>query len=328
MSEDSSGPNSILRRPGLGSAFQNGLYAALVTSRRSGERCPNFDATVAIAEWVCGMGIDGVVLLGATGEFLDFEIHERGELVRRVAAAVNCPVLVNCSHPTLHGAVSLGKAACDHGASAVMIMPPPFYHYPPSDVRAFFQEFAERMDRRVPLILYNLPQFTDWIQYEIAEELLASGLYSAIKDSSGDQKYFDRLVSLKSLVSFRLFAGNDSLFAHAHRAGADGAISGCACAVPELMVALRAALLTGNSEAAETLEDSLRDFLKWLERFPVPEGIRQALAERCFGVGMPAVPMGEINEGRLRDFREWLAAWLPLLPGSARAPASIVTLGS
>jgi len=295
----------------------------MVTSRRSGERRPNLDATAEIAAWVCASGMDGVMLLGATGQFLDFEIAERGELVRCVTERVRQPVLVNCSHPTLLGAVSLGKTACEHGASALMVMPPPFFHYPPSDVRAFFLQFAERMERRVPLILYNLPQFTDWIPYEIAEELLASGAYVAIKDSSGDQKYFDRLAALKSLVSFRLFVGNDALFVHGHRAGADGAISGCACAVPELMAGLRAALHSGDAAKAQRLDKSLRELLKWLERFPVPEGIREALAERCFGVGMRAVPMGEVNAERLREFREWLAGWLANLPG---APG-VATLG-
>jgi 4-hydroxy-tetrahydrodipicolinate synthase len=249
-----------------------------------------------------------------TGEYMDYEFAERRAVARSVARAVRCPVTVNCTHTTLEGALELAKGACGEGASAVTISPPPFFHRPPSDVREFLLRFGERMSGAVPLVLYNPPSCSDWISYETAEELLASGMYAGMKDASGDGKYFDRLVGLKKLVTYRLYVGNDELFAAALRRGADGAFSGCAGAVPELALALAEAIREGEEDAARRWEGELKEYLKWVERFPAPQALRETLAERCLNVGPEGSPIGEANRQRLREFREWLGEWLERLP--------------
>lgn len=253
-------------------------------------------------------------MLGMTGEYMDYEFAERRAVARSVVRAVRCPVTVNCTHTTLDGALALAKAANGDGASAVTVSPPPFFHRPPSDVREFLLRFGERMGGEVPLVLYNLPSCSDWISYETAEELLASGMYGGMKDASGDGKYFERLVGLKKLVTYRLYVGNDELFGAALRRGADGAFSGCAGAVPELMLALAEAVREGDEDAARRWEGELKEYLKWVERFPPPQALRETLAERCLNVGPEGAPMGEANRQRLREFRGWLGEWLERLP--------------
>ena len=73
---------------------------------------------------------------------------------------------------------------------------------------------------------------------ETALDLLSSGLFAGIKDSSGDYEYFARLLTLRDQKPLSLLVGSDRIFKRARQAGADGIISGVACAVPELLVAL------------------------------------------------------------------------------------------
>jgi 4-hydroxy-tetrahydrodipicolinate synthase len=303
-------------------ALRGGLYASVVTSRRNGGGRPNLDATARIAEWVCGRGVDGISVLGMAGEFMDYGPAERLAVTRSVVRAARCPVMVNAAHTTLEGAVELGRAAAGEGAAAVIVMPPPVFHRAPMDVREFLLRFGEQMKGRAPLILYNLPRVSDWIPYETAEELLASGLYAGMKDASGEAKYFERLAKLKSLVTYLLFAGNDATAAQGMRRGADGAVSACAGAVPELMVALWRAIRAGNGEAAADCEARLGSYLEWLEKLPGVEGIRETLAERCFNVGPEGTPIGAANQAKLAAFREWLTGWLTGLP-EAGAVASL-----
>jgi dihydrodipicolinate synthase/N-acetylneuraminate lyase len=305
MSQSSGGPHSI-----------SGIIAALVTSRRQNGDGPDIPSTIRIARFAHDAGCSGVALLGATGEYLDYSTVQRIELIEAVAAECPAPLIVNCSHTVLDDTIRMGKAAADAGAAALMIMPPPFFHHDASQLRAFFAAFASAMGERLPLLLYNLPAFTDWIPIEVAEELLGTNVYAGIKDSSGSREYFDRLLEAKHNCKCMVFVGNDVLYVHGHAMGADGGISGCAVAAPELMLPLRRAVLDGDHTRIAELSEHLATFIKWLDEFPVPMGIREALAERCLSVGPPAVPPSSEIEAKLREYRAWFGPWLEELQRS------------
>ena len=281
-----------------------------MTARRQNGDGPDIPATIRIARYALDSGCSGVALLGATGEYLDYSTAQRIELIEAVASEISAPIVVNCSHTVLEDSIRMGKSAANAGAAALMIMPPPFFHHDARQLKAFFTAFAGAMEERLPLLLYNLPAFTDWIPIEIAEELLGTKLYAGIKDSSGDRKYFDRLLESKRDNECMVFVGNDVLYVHGHAMGADGGISGCAVAVPELMLPLRQAVLDGDHTRVAELSEHLARFIKWLDEFPVPMGIREALAERCLSVGPPAVPASDEIEVTLREYRAWFGPWL------------------
>jgi len=288
----------------------SGIIAALVTARRQNGDGPDIPSTIRIARFAHNAGCSGAALLGATGEYLDYSTVQRIELIEAVAAESAGPLVVNCSHTVLDDSIRMGKAAAKAGAAALMIMPPPFFHHDARQLKAFFAAFAGAMGERLPLLLYNLPAFTDWIPIELAEELLGMKVYAGIKDSSGDRGYFDRLLEIKRDCSCLVFVGNDVLYVHGHAMGADGGISGCAVAAPELMLPLRRAVLGGDHTRTGELSEHLATFIQWLDEFPVPMGIREALAERCLTVGPSAVPPSQEIEAKLHEFRAWFGPWL------------------
>jgi dihydrodipicolinate synthase/N-acetylneuraminate lyase len=105
--------------------------------------------------------------------------------------------------------------------------------------------------------------------------------------------------------------GSDRIYARARQAGAHGIVSGVACAVPELLVALHRAI-QGNLEAeVERLDARLQEFLVWHDRFPTPVAIKTAARERGLNVGPLAVPLSAAGGKRLEEFREWFRGWLP-----------------
>ncbi len=53
---------------------------------------------------------------------------------------------------------------------------------------------------------------------------------------------------------FALLCGDEAISSRALAAGADGLLSGCACAVPELLVALAGAVKAGDTVSADQLE--------------------------------------------------------------------------
>jgi 4-hydroxy-tetrahydrodipicolinate synthase len=105
--------------------------------------------------------------------------------------------------------------------------------------------------------------------------------------------------------------GHDGLFAKARAEGADGVVSGVACAVPELMVGLERAITSGNATQSKRLESRLDEFITWIDRFPAPVGVIAADGARGLKVGPLAIPLGADLGRQLDEFRDWFRAWLP-----------------
>jgi 4-hydroxy-tetrahydrodipicolinate synthase len=289
-----------------------GIAAAAVTPRREG---PEIDlaATFELIDFLGSSGVASISLLGFTGEFVHFTPEDRSRLISLAVKRSKRPVIAGVAHSTLDGAVALGRDAAEAGAVALLLMPPYLYRYRQEDIREFYLCFARELEGAAPILLYNAPAPAAAIAPETAIELLQCGAFTGIKDSSGDWDQFERLRAARDGTRFTLLVGTESLYLRARQAGADGAISGVACAVPELMVALDAAITGANAEKALRLDARLREFLDWAGDFPPPVLLREALAARGLRVGPPASPPGPQGRARLAEFNQWFRGWLPAI---------------
>jgi len=289
-----------------------GIIVAPITPRgKQGDA--DFGAALELIDFHCKAGVHGIALLGATGEFASLSADERTRLVYLAARRSRAPILAGVGHATLDGAVSLAREACGAGAAGLLAMPPIFYRYDQNEIREFYLQFAAQAGRATPIYLYNVPSFTSPIEIETAQELLATGLFAGIKDSSGSFDYFDRLREERERLPFTLMIGNDLLFARGRATGADGAVSGVACAVPELLVALDRAIEAGDRPRVQTLDSRLHEFIAWLDCFPTPVGIRLATEWRGLHTGPPAIPLSQEKRRRADEFHDWFRDWLPAM---------------
>jgi 4-hydroxy-tetrahydrodipicolinate synthase len=214
-------------------------------------------------------------------------------------------------HSSMNGAVELGREAAGSGAAGLLLMPPYFFRYSQPDIREFYLRFASQMGAQTRTYLYNIPFFTNALECDTAVELLHTGQFAGIKDSSGRMEYFEQLAAARTEKRFTLLVGNDVIFTKARKAGADGVVSGVACAVPELIIGLDRAICASNEEKVVRLEARLQEFIKWLDRLPVPLGVKAATEMRSLHVGPPAVPLSPESLTSLDEFKEWFQSWLP-----------------
>lgn len=297
-----------------------GVYAAAVTPHRREGYEADYGAMLELVDHLAQAGVDGICLLGSTGEFLHIKPAERIRLVHLAVKRSRVPILAGVSHSTLDGAIELADEAVISGAQGLLLMPPYFFRYEAPEITEFYRRFADSVDNSIPLLLYNIPQFSNGVPLECARELLTSGLYAGIKDSSGDQKYFDALAALKAEHDFVLMCGNDRLMAHAVHSGANGAVSGVACAVPEVVVQFYRALKLGDVEKTAHWQRKLDEFIGWIDRFPAPLGVKTATAVRGRTCGPPSVPLAPENSALLEEFQTWFRGWLPsVAPSSVKA---------
>jgi 4-hydroxy-tetrahydrodipicolinate synthase len=284
--------------------------AALTPHRREGHT-QDLGAALELIDFLCGAGVKGIALLGSTGEFLHFSIEDRIRLIYMAVKRSRVPVIAGISHSTLDGALQLGRESCAAGATCLLLMPPYFFRYSQTDIREYYLEFIRQVGRNVPVFLYNIPFFTNEIEVETAAGLLSTGEFAGIKDSSGRFDYFEKLHTLRAKHAFTLLVGNDSVFLKARRAGADGVVSGCGSAIPELLVALDRAITNGAGDTAAALERRLNEFIAWIDGFPTPAGIKMAAAARGLKVGPLAIPPAAETRRRLDEFKDWFSGWLP-----------------
>jgi len=288
-----------------------GIVVAAVTPRRKDGRELDVGAALELIDFLCDAGVKGIALLGSTGEFLNLTFDERSRLTYMAAKRSRVPLLVGVGHSSFDGAVELGREAAGSGAAGLLLMPPYFFRYNQDDIREFYLRFAAQIGGQTRIFLYNIPFFTNELASETAAELLATGQFAGIKDSSGRMEYFERMKAARASNPFTLLVGNDVIFTKARTAGADGVVSGVSCGVPELMLGLDRAICTGDEAKTARLEAHLQEFIRWLDRMPVPLGVKAATEARGLQVGPPAVPLSIGTLRALEEFKEWFQGWLP-----------------
>ena len=292
-------------------AVIQGIYVAAVTPRRRGAQEIDLGGTWELIDFLCSHKVDGIVLMGSTGEFPNFSIEERTRLVSLAVKRSRVPVWINVSHSTLDGAVELAEAASSAGAAGLLLMPPYYFRYSQQDILAFYRRFAAEANVKIPTLLYHLPVFNNGISPETAAELFRGGLFAGIKDSSGDWETFTALKRIYDTEPFAFMMGHDTLFAKARNEGIPGGISGVASALPELLVALDRAVTSGNHDRAAVLNARLMEFIAWLDFFPTPVGVKEAAVLRGIKCAEHACPLSPEQEIKREEFHDWFRAWLP-----------------
>ena len=278
-----------------------------MTPRRESGFEIDLAAGLEMVDFLNSQPVDGLALLGATGEFVHFDSADRKKFVAMAARRSAKPVVVNASHSTYPGAYALACEALMAGARAVLLMPPYFFRYSQEAVVCFYERLAR--DRVAPVLLYNLPGFTTPVTAETASGLLRSGAVAGIKDSSGDPALLEALLAARASSNACILVGNDRLLAYGQRHGADGVISGVAGMMPELIAALWSAAAADGSERHATLLRLLEECLDWLDQFPVPMGIKMAVNFRRLPAGPTAVPSSNREAQQFQVFERWFYDW-------------------
>jgi 4-hydroxy-tetrahydrodipicolinate synthase len=279
-----------------------GVLPAAITPRRADSVEIDLARALELIDFLIDCGVDGITLLGSTGDFPHFTPEDRVRFASMAIKRSRVPVLVNASHSTLDGAENIARAAIGDGAAGVLIMPPYYYRYSQESIRAFCLEFAERANGRV--YLYNIPQFTSPLEIETSLSLLATGAFAGIKDSYGRWEDFLKLQA----TGLTVFTGADTMYSRTIRRGCAGTISGVASVLPELMVSIDRRARTGADTSA--LDEKVVAFVDRAMSFPFPIGLREALSVRGIDPGPHASPLGPEESKRLDEFRGWFREFL------------------
>lgn len=255
-----------------------------------------------LIEHILAGGVQGLFILGTTGEGPSLSYRLRRELIERVCLQVagRQPVLVGVTDTAIVEMLSLARHAAASGASGLVLSAP--YYFPPSQPELL--EFLEHLlpELPLPVFLYNMPQMTK-VQFEVdtLRRLTRWENIRGVKDSSGDLAYFESLLPLKrERPDWSVFVGPEHLMAECVRRGGDGGVNAGANLCPELFVALyQAAAANDQAGVAELQAKVLRlgkAYRVGQHASAVVKGLKCALALRGLCDDFMAEPFARFNE--------------------------------
>lgn len=288
-----------------------GVVAAAVTPRRVDSYEANLAAFLEVVDFLCGFPLDGLMVLGTTGDMVHFDLPERIKILEFSRKRARVPVIAGVTHSTFEGTVELAQHAVQIGCAALAVMPPYYFRYGQAEIETFYREFARRVGVAVPILLYNIPCFTSPVETQTIRRLIEESVVAGIKDSSGDRERFGALLELRQQKAFHLMVGDDRLLLEAKQQQGVGVISGIASAVPELLTGLSQAIVSSHDEKARVLDAMLHEICDWYDEFPNAIAVKEALAARMRIPILPSVPLSFERQQKLEEFRAWFAEWLP-----------------
>ena len=296
----------------------SGVYAALLVPRTAvGELdVEGFRRQVAM---LARQPLTGFAINGATGEFTfstPGELQQMVEATRELAG--DAQILAGVGAGDVRGAALRARIAKQAGANALLLPMPSFFPYRQDDLHAFCTAVADTVE--LPVLLYNLPQFTTGLNVETSLSLIAGHPnIIGIKDSSGSLDTLRALTQQK--IEGARIIGNDSALCDALTEGVcDAVVSGVACALPELMTSIFGT--NSEDERFSSYRDLLDEFIAQLDLLPTPWGLKMASEARGFTRASYPFPLSEARAEEVTALREWFQNWLhtasalkPLLSG-------------
>lgn len=211
---------------------------------------PDEVAVQDLAGRLVDAGVEGLVVLGTSGEGMALPAAARAEAVR--AARRGAPervLVVGCAGQTADAAVDAVQQAAEAGADAALVPPPFYYPLGSAALRRFYENVADAAP--LPVLLYHIPQLTkNALTRADVEALSPQPRIVGIKDSHGLMGDHLELLRLQT-DAFAVLQGLGSLLLSSYAVGGAGAITPIAALFPELELALRRALRAGDvTEAA------------------------------------------------------------------------------
>lgn len=272
-----------------------GAITALVTPFNE-DGSVNFAKMEEMIEDQINKGIDGLLILGTTGESPTLSHHEDDEVVECALAKVNgrVPVIVgsgsNSTQTMLHKSLKYEEM----GADALLLISP---YYNKANEQGMIRHFTTVADQvHIPCILYNIPGRTGCnISVSAMEELSKHPNIKGVKEASGNLSYAMDLAHLLN-DDFVMYSGNDDIIVPMMAAGASGVISVLSNIAPAETHEMTQAFLDGDLEKARAMQIAYLPVIHALfsEVNPIP--VKKALNLQGRAVGGYRLPLYEMDE--------------------------------
>lgn len=204
-------------------------------------------------------GIHGIFPFGTNGEGYILNGEEKKLVLETVIDQVagRVPVYAGTGCISTKETIEQCKMAEAAGADILSVITPSFAKASQHELIEHYAKVAEAVPN-MPIVLYNIPMRTgNALEPATVVELAEIDNIVGAKDSSGDWDNLSAYIERTKDMDFAVLSGNDALILKALKAGAKGAIAGCANVYPKNMVGIYENWVASNMEAAEECQGNV-----------------------------------------------------------------------
>ena len=266
-------------------------------------------------------GVDGIFVMGTTGEGVSVPRDCRLQLVRQTVARVNKRALVFAGLGDIRSSdVSEANEFFHAGVDAVVAHPPISEKIPAEKLRDWYRALLDQLEG--PLLIYNMPMTTGTsIPLDAVEKLLGHPKLAGIKDSENNPERLEELLQrFGGKKDFSIFVGVGALMQKGLKLGADGIVPSVGNLIPGVCHRLCAAARKADWAEAENLYSRMNAVAALYQKGRNLNESLSALkaAMHLHGICAPQVlpPLRNVSAAELEKIRQQMTE-LHLLNGQA-----------
>ena len=272
-----------------------GMATAIVTPMHT-DGSIDYEALSRFVEFQIGSGINGLVVMGTTGENATIEPEDQTKVsaytVEKVAGRV--PVIAGTGTNNTEHVLHNTRNACQVGADAILVVTPYYNKATQNGLVTHFTAVAD--ESTLPVILYNVPGRTGCnLLPKTVAKLSEHPNIAAIKEATGS---LAQMIEIMHLCGDKIdvYSGEDGLTVPMMAMGAKGTISVLSNVAPRQSVAMTDACLRGDYAAAAKMQCDLLPLINALfsEVNPIPA--KAATAAMGFGADALRLPLTSMEE--------------------------------
>jgi len=243
-------------------------------------------------------GVDGVVILGSTGEASTITRDEKIAIIKAAKETLGSThLMVGTGSYSTKDTCEMTEIAFNLGADSVLVVAP-YYNKPPQEGLIKHFRSAAKIG---PTVVYNIPgRCSVNIENATMLKILEEENVIGVKESTGNiAEAGDLIVRAKEMrPEVSIFAGDDSSILPIIALGGDGIISVASNIVPKEIRKMTLAAMQGDFETARTYNRSLLPLIKalFVMTNPIPlKALMNHLGLEAGPVRAPLVDMTDTN---------------------------------
>ncbi len=284
-----------------------GLYTAIITPFKE-DLSVDFEQLSTLMQYQINANVNGVVLLGTTGESPTLSTSESEIIIKKMIALnkgqINIIVGVgtNCTKTSIERA----KKAEASGADAIMVVNP-YYNKPTQKgLITHFTTIADAVS--IPVLLYNIPGRTGVnLSMDTLKQLSRHPNIQGVKEASGDLQQIKTIcTTFKDREDFSVLSGDDILTNQVIQFGGKGVVSVISNILPKKLKECIDTLLQGKLEEGNRIFKSLLPIMDlcFIETNPIPIKTLMAREGLCYEIfRLPLTSMLPENKEKLLSLK-------------------------
>lgn len=299
--------------------MKSGVYTAVITPFHE-DGSLDCEGLKENLHFQIASGVDGIVVLGTTGEAPTLEPAEKKQILQIAVEEVKgkAMLIVGTGSYSTKKTLEDTRAAKDLGADAALVVTP-YYNKPTQE--GLFQHFQEVAKADFPIIVYNVQGRTGQnLQTETLVRLVENPQIIAVKEASGNVNQMMEVIEKVLTVNpdFKIFSGDDNLTFPLICLGGHGIISVVSNLIPQPIIEMVSLALADEIIPARKIHFALLELFKvaFIETNPIP--IKAMMKQ----IGMPSGPcrlplcnLTAQSEQKIQDLLTQMQHFIPVVYG-------------